>query len=519
MRSRTLGALVLCGTVAALGAVPSGCSSDGELVVIVRSEIAIDGIAYEILRDGALIERRCTLLSETTSGGLPGSISVTGAAGTSITLRVVGLVGSTCDQSSGFDPSQLGELAVLREIVTTVPEGRSATLNVLFKKSCGRTDGVIVADGVGEFDDTACAAGTTCIDSPDGSCESSTVDSSTLDDYTSGDLGGGGSGVIGGNGAGAGGDGGSGATGGMGTGGGGGTPGACTIENIASGVRNVAAVPAQSDVVYFVDTDNVKRWGNGVAKNVPFAGDTNAVFDLAAAAAGMNEVVVIGDGTSPIPAIQTLVFDTLNQGFSQGLQQGNGVTNVGATAIAGGMAPLWTEDDPMGQAAHWVQPQQTVAIPLVNSLGAGQLIEAAGNFVAVAYVDENAMSKLDIVDLANCSSFCAPVQTIDTAVSSLAVGEGLIAWIDDVATLHQFTLGTMQTNTLGSGHKLIAASMDGPTSIIDGANVLRLRTAGFDGAEACSFNLGINPLALVQTKDAAYVLLDGNELRRYTIVP
>lgn len=515
MRGRTLGALALCGSVAALGAVPSGCNSDGELVVIVRSEIAIDGVAYEILRDGALIERRCTLLSETSSGGLPGSISVTGAAGTSVTLRIVGLVGSTCDQSAGFDPSQLGDLAVLREIVTTVPEGRSATLNVLFKKSCGRTDGVIVADGVGEFDDTACGDGTTCIDAPDGSCESSVVDSSSLDDYSNGDLGGGGSGVIGGNGAGAGGNGGAGAGGDGGAGGGGGPPGQCQVTNVATGVRSVTALPAQIDAVYFTNDSDILRWESGSTKTVPFAGTSAMVFDLAAAVAAPNEVLVIGDATNA-PTVKTVSFDGTN--FAAGLQQGLGVTNVAAAALTGGIAPLWTEDDPMGEAAHWVKPLG-LTMPLVSSLGAGQLIEAAGNFAAVAYTTETSMSKLDIVDLGSCTSFCPPVDTIDTGVTSLAVGSGAVAWIDDTGALQRFSLSNKTVTALGSGHKLIAASMDGPTAVIDMANVLRLRTNGFDGPESCSINVGI-PVQLVQTKDAAYVLLDaGHALRRYSIAP
>ncbi len=511
MRTQTLAGLLLCGMVAGLGALPTGCNSDGELVVVVRSEIRIDGVAYEILRDGVVVERRCALLSETSSGGLPASISVTGAAGTAITVRVIGLVGSTCDQSAGFDPSSLGDIAVLREIITTIPAGRSATLDVLFAKSCGREDGAIVADGVGEFDDTVCAAGTTCIDAADGSCESSTVDSSTLPDYSEGDLGTGGSG-FGGSG-GVGGAGGSGAGGGAGGGGGGGG-GECTTTTLfSSGVRRIAAVPSGVDAIYHVNSSEVKRWEGGAQVQVPYGSDPNAILDIAAARAGSSETIVIANGT--LNAMQWFTYDG---SFIMQPQQGLQVSEVAAGAPVSGLTPLWTEGDLQGEASHWIPPGMSNATPLGSGLGTGTMIEASGHFAAVAFQTPSAESRLEIVDLGGCTTLCTPDYSTATGVNSLSVGEiggqGVVAWTADTGALFVFTASNGMATSLGGNHKLVALDLQGHTAVIDAANVLRTRTGGFVEAPDCTINLPLNPLRLVQTVGATYVLLQGGQVLR-----
>lgn len=523
MRASSVASLLLLAGAAA--ALPGACSSDGELVVVITSEIRIDGIAYEILRDGVLIERRCALLSETTSGGLPGSISVVGEAGTPVTIRLIGLVGSTCDESAGFDPDVLGSLAVLREIVTTIPDGRSATLSVVFAKSCRRDTGVIVADGAGEFDDGECAAGTTCIDASDGACVDSTVDSSALPDYSAGDLGGGGSGFLGGGGAGAGNQGGNGGAGAGGNGGsggeggGGGGPTVCQSEVLYDQdvIRVASAAP---DVIYVARTgldEGVWRRAGQDEDLVPYGGVIDDVIALAAATDGQDELVVIANsGTSNL---EHVVFNGTTFGaFSQA---GSQVSDAAAISLPAGLAPLWTEGILANTASHWHAPGQPAPGPLGASLGQGFSIAAAGDLAAFSFLDPNGTDqKLDVVALSSCSPTCsAPVYTRVATINSLTVGKngdfGLVAWIDGVdESLWVYSTESDSAMSLGGDHVLVAADDSGHTSVVDQTNTLRIRTGGFNTTEDCLLQLSDTPSELVQSGGAAYArLIDGSLVR------
>jgi sugar lactone lactonase YvrE len=193
MRSR--GLLLGCGLVALSSLAAAGCESTpvSELVVVVQTDLSlpkdIDAIQIQILVRG---EKRYdqthpVLGDKATSILLPATLGLLGAEDQAqpVTVRVAGRIGN----------GAAGAVRVLREVITTVPPERVATLHMPLHFLCDETSGeAAVNPDTGQPTDlkNLCPENETCVG---GECVDARVDSATLPDWAAEDVYGGGSGA------------------------------------------------------------------------------------------------------------------------------------------------------------------------------------------------------------------------------------------------------------------------------------------------------------------------------------
>ena len=160
-------------TVAAAG---SGCTNNaGEIVVIIQTDLSlpkdIDTIRLEVFNDGVPkfsndYERLGDAVSQPFL--LPGSLTLLGSESPADTIRIV---------ASARKGGKEGDLQIVREVLTTIPQQRTAMLDMPLQFLCNNSgtfdsSGAVVSNCPGE--------GQTCIA---GTCADATVDSATLPDY------------------------------------------------------------------------------------------------------------------------------------------------------------------------------------------------------------------------------------------------------------------------------------------------------------------------------------------------
>ncbi|MFO0761345.1 MAG: hypothetical protein U0359_33010 [Byssovorax sp.] len=167
---QALGAL----TVAALAASAPGCSTKvvGQIVLVLQTDMSlpkdIDTIRIEVLNEGVPKFKNDydRLGSKDGQIHLPGTLALDSPENPSDAISII-----VSARSGGKD----GTVRVVREVVTTVPQGRSAELDLPIQFLC---------DGSGKVKNgevqSTCPEGQTCIA---GSCKDDKVDSSTLPDF------------------------------------------------------------------------------------------------------------------------------------------------------------------------------------------------------------------------------------------------------------------------------------------------------------------------------------------------
>ena len=158
----------------------TGCTSDaGEIVVVLQTDLSlpkdINTIRLEVFNEGVpKFKNDYERLGEAEGAPflLPGTITLLGSEEPADTVRVVASA-----RSGGKD----GKLRIVREVFTTIPQQRTATLQMPLQFLC---------DDSGAFDSSGevisnCPEGQTCLA---GRCEDSTVDSSLLPEYSANDI-------------------------------------------------------------------------------------------------------------------------------------------------------------------------------------------------------------------------------------------------------------------------------------------------------------------------------------------
>jgi hypothetical protein len=162
------------------GVLAAGCSEPtGEVILVITTDMAIpkdiDAVEVEILVAGEV-----HFYSEYAErhGGLklPGTLTIADdTPGRPFTARVIGL--------------QEGRPRVLREITTSVPEGRTAMLRAPLRWIC---DGSAVPGPDGRVETPQCSSGDACFP---GACAPSKVDAASLPSFSLADVFGGGTGA------------------------------------------------------------------------------------------------------------------------------------------------------------------------------------------------------------------------------------------------------------------------------------------------------------------------------------
>jgi hypothetical protein len=172
-------ALLLGTAAAALPALASGCATKvtppvGEIVLVVQTDLAlpkdIDTIRIAVSIAGVPKFQNDYEKLGTADGQikLPGTLGLLASDNPSDAVDVV-----VSARRGGKDST---DLRVVNELITTIPAGTTATMQVPIQFLCEGT-GVVGSDG---SDQSSCAAGETCLA---GSCQSNTVESSTLPAY------------------------------------------------------------------------------------------------------------------------------------------------------------------------------------------------------------------------------------------------------------------------------------------------------------------------------------------------
>lgn len=168
------GALLL-----ALPALAPACAPDasGQLMLAVQTDMSlpkdVDAIRIEVFNEGVPKFRKDYERLGTTDGEirLPGTLALIAPekADSAVMVNVSARIGG---------PN--GKIRVVRQVVTTVPSDRVASLQIPLRFVC---------DGSGEDENgeakSTCPEGQTCIA---GSCQDRTIDSSTLPDYEEDDV-------------------------------------------------------------------------------------------------------------------------------------------------------------------------------------------------------------------------------------------------------------------------------------------------------------------------------------------
>jgi len=180
-----------------LGAPSCKTPPSGQIMLAVQTDMSlpkdIDTIRILVLRDGkVLYDNKFEKLGESDSVVLPATLGLLAPKdpkdlGRPMTIRVIA--------SRGPD-----FVRVLREVVTTMPAGRTVTLQVPLQFLCDGSGAVeLDAHGNAKRDSagnvvvtSTCPEGETCIA---GSCQDRTVDSATLPDYAPEEVFGGGTGT------------------------------------------------------------------------------------------------------------------------------------------------------------------------------------------------------------------------------------------------------------------------------------------------------------------------------------
>lgn len=167
------------GACLALAAGAIGCTPEakGQLMLAVQTDMSlpkdIDAIRIEVLNEGVPKFRKDYERLGTFDGEirLPGTLALVAPEkpDSAITITVSARVGGA-----------MGKVRVVRQVVTTVPTDRVASLHVPLRFVC---------DGSGEDENgeavSTCPDGQTCVA---GMCEDRTIDSSTLPDYEEDDV-------------------------------------------------------------------------------------------------------------------------------------------------------------------------------------------------------------------------------------------------------------------------------------------------------------------------------------------
>ncbi|MCA9623335.1 MAG: hypothetical protein KC731_30150 [Myxococcales bacterium] len=167
------------GLTALLALLATGCTEDpiGQLVVAVQTDVHlpkdIDTIRIEVTSEGVPKFRNDyeRLGTEEAPFLLPGTITLVASDNPGDVVRTI---------VSGRTGGSEGKLRMVREVVTTVPEGRSATLQLPLQYLCD--DQVKIEDGEARDD---CPEGQTCLA---GTCADEALDASTLPDYAPEDV-------------------------------------------------------------------------------------------------------------------------------------------------------------------------------------------------------------------------------------------------------------------------------------------------------------------------------------------
>jgi hypothetical protein len=175
-----------CATaVLGLGVV-SGCSQPSELMIAVHTDLGlpkdIDTIHLEVRRGAQLkYSRDFRHLGEPDAEArLPLTLGLVAEEepGAEVRVRAIARRGG-----------ETGEVRILREAVTTIPEERVALLHLPLQFLC---DGSGEEKNDGQVENKVCGEGETCAA---GACVSAAVDSAALSDYAPEDVFGGGSGA------------------------------------------------------------------------------------------------------------------------------------------------------------------------------------------------------------------------------------------------------------------------------------------------------------------------------------
>jgi len=167
------------GICLALSAAAVGCTPEasGQLMVAVQTDMSlpkdIDAIRIEVFNEGVPKFRKDYERLGTFDGEirLPGTLALLAPdkADSAITVTVSARMGGAN-----------GKVRVLRQVVTTVPQDRIASLQVPLRFVCDGSGEDVNGDAV-----STCPDGQTCIA---GSCADRNVDSSTLPDYEESDV-------------------------------------------------------------------------------------------------------------------------------------------------------------------------------------------------------------------------------------------------------------------------------------------------------------------------------------------
>lgn len=167
------------GALLAVSATAFACAPDssGQLMLAVQTDMSlpkdVDAIRIEVFNEGVPkfrkdYERLGTFDQEIR---LPGTLALLGSDEPDSAVTV-----SVSARTGGVN----GKVRVMRQVVTTVPQDRIASLQIPLRFIC---------DGSGEDENgeakNTCPDGQTCIA---GSCEDRTIDSSTLPDYEEDDV-------------------------------------------------------------------------------------------------------------------------------------------------------------------------------------------------------------------------------------------------------------------------------------------------------------------------------------------
>jgi hypothetical protein len=168
---------------AALAAMSSGCTTTkhepkrGELVLYLETDLSIpkdvSSIRVEVVQTGRVQFAQTYLVGPAPLLQMPATLSIVAGKDPSepVSIRILAR-----QVPKGADADR-GIPRVLREIVTTVPEDRSALLPVPLQWLCADDKSLVVS---GDEVSTACGEGETCVA---GSCEPQEVDSSKLADF------------------------------------------------------------------------------------------------------------------------------------------------------------------------------------------------------------------------------------------------------------------------------------------------------------------------------------------------
>lgn len=169
--------------IAAALAMSFGCTTTkqepkrGELVLYLQTDLSIpkdvSSIRVEVLQTGRVQFAQTYLIGPAPLLQIPATLSIVAGEKPSepVSIRILAR-----QVPKGAD-GDAGVPRVLREIVTTVPQNRSALLPVTLQWLCADDKSLVVK---GNDVSTACGEGETCVA---GSCETQEIDSSTLADF------------------------------------------------------------------------------------------------------------------------------------------------------------------------------------------------------------------------------------------------------------------------------------------------------------------------------------------------